>query len=254
MKTHGVQVWSCGGGTQSGAMAALIGDAKLPRPDLCLMINTGRERSGTWPFVNGFIKPQLARIGLELEIVPASENGTVSLFSASGKILLPGFTSISGSKGKLSAYCSGTWKRDVTERYLRSIGVRTGTLWLGISADEAGRVRAPHRPWLQVHYPLVYVLRMLRKDCVALIRARGWAGKIPHSACWMCANASDAEWLEMKRDYPGDFVDACELEKEIQKTDPHFWLHPSCRPLADVQFEAGQTPQADRGCTEGCFT
>lgn len=30
MKTTGVQVWSCGGGTQSGAIAVLIGDGTLP--------------------------------------------------------------------------------------------------------------------------------------------------------------------------------------------------------------------------------
>jgi hypothetical protein len=28
----------------------------------------GREKSGTWPFVDGFIRPQLARVGLELDV------------------------------------------------------------------------------------------------------------------------------------------------------------------------------------------
>jgi len=54
------QVWSCGGGTQSGAIAELIRLGKLPVPDFAFMTNTGRERSSTWPFVDGFIRPALA--------------------------------------------------------------------------------------------------------------------------------------------------------------------------------------------------
>lgn len=37
------QVWSCGGGTQSGAIASLIRLGKLPRPDYAFMTDTGRE-------------------------------------------------------------------------------------------------------------------------------------------------------------------------------------------------------------------
>lgn len=32
------QVWSCGGGTQSGAIAALIRAGKLPRPDYIVVL------------------------------------------------------------------------------------------------------------------------------------------------------------------------------------------------------------------------
>jgi hypothetical protein len=256
MRTEGTQIWSCGGGTQSGAIAALIADGKLPRPDLCLMVNTGRERSGTWPFVDGFIRPQLAKAGLDLTVIRATQpNGEpVSLYSAEGGILLPGFTTITGSIGKLSPFCSGTWKRDVQERYLRTIGVITGTQWLGISCDELKRLRSQHRPWLKIAYPLIFMVRMWRVDCVQLIRSKGWVGPIPNSACWMCANADDNEWQDMKRNWPDDFEQACVLEEEVQKNDPHFWLHPSCTPLRAVDFSAQHTMFADRGCTGGCFT
>jgi hypothetical protein len=255
VKLVDAQIWSCGGGTQSGAVAALIGDGRLLKPDLCLMVNTGRERSGTWPFVDNFIRPQLARVGLELTVIPAQADGElVSLFSAEGGPLLPGFTTITGKVGKLSPFCSGTWKRDVQERYMRSLGIETATQWLGISCDELKRLRSQHRAWLKITYPLVFMVRMWRVDCVQLIRAKGWAGQIPHSACWMCANADDNEWAEMKRDWPSDFEMACLLEEEVQQRDPHFWLHPSCTPLRYVDFTAQHTMFADRGCTEGCFT
>jgi hypothetical protein len=240
------EVWSCGGGTQSGAIAALIASGRLPKPDLCFMTDTGREKSGTWPFVDGFIRPQLAKAGLELEVVPARQFDPVALFAADGvSPLLPGFTTQNGGVGKLTAFCSGTWKRDVSERFLRSKGIVTARQWMGISIDEMKRVRSPHRPWIQLWYPLIFALRMSRLDCVKSILEAGWTGPIPHSACYMCANQSDDEWAEMRRDWPQDFEMACALEAEMQITDPHFWLHPSCRPLATVDFSAQSTFFAD---------
>jgi hypothetical protein len=238
-------------------MAVLIGSGKLERPDLCYMSDTGYEKSSTWPFVNEFIRPQLALAGCEL-IVKQSKDLTSpdysGLKSATGTMLLPAYTSQSGSVGKLSAFCSGKWKRDVAERYFRSLGIATATNWLGISVDEIRRVRNQHRNWLRLRYPLVFEIRMSRLDCVQLIRSTGWSGPIPHSACYMCPNLADAEWVEMKRDWPEDFEKACQIESELRQCDPHFWLHSSCTPLASVDFDAQRTMFADRGCTGGCFT
>jgi hypothetical protein len=252
-----IQVWSCGGGTQSGAIAALIASGKLPKPDICFMTDTGRERSGTWPFVDGFIRPQLAKVGLELQVVPASKFANLDVVYESDEgltVLLPGYTTQAGQVGKLSPFCSGKWKLDVAERFLRSIGVETARNWIGISHDEARRIRAQHRNWLELWYPLIFEVPMTRSACVELIRASGWMKEIPHSACWMCPNASDAEWLDMSTHYPLDFAKACELEADIRLTDPHFYLHPSCIPLADVDFTAQHSMFAERGCTTGCFT
>jgi hypothetical protein len=115
-----VQVWSCGGGTQSGAIATLIKRGKLPRPDFAFMTDTGRERSSTWPFVDGFIRPALASVGLDLTIVNAGEFASLEIFSAD-TVLLPGYTTQSGTVGKLSPFCSGKWKRDVGERPLAEV-------------------------------------------------------------------------------------------------------------------------------------
>jgi hypothetical protein len=81
-----IQVWSCGGGTQSGAIAALIARGKLSRPDYAFMTDTGRERSSTWPFVEGFIRPALASANLELTIVKAADYARLDLFSPLSRI------------------------------------------------------------------------------------------------------------------------------------------------------------------------
>lgn len=248
-----VQIWSCGGGTQSGAIAALIRLGKLPRPDYAFMTDTGREKSSTWPFVDGFIRPALASVGLELTIVKAANFARLDVFW-NDTVLLPGYTNIAGKVGKLSPYCSGKWKGDVAERWMRSIGIETCRNWIGISRDEARRIRAQHRPWLELWYPLIFAVPMHRYQCVELIRAEGWTKPIPHSACYMCPNLSDPEWIDMQMNQPQDFTKACNLEAEMRFKDPHFFLHPSCVPLAQVDFHAQATMFADRGCTTGCFT
>jgi hypothetical protein len=252
------EVWSCGGGTQSGAISALIATGRLPRPDMAFMTDTGYERSSTWPFVDGFIRPNLRAVGLDLTIVKAAEFASVDVFwenNEGGKtILLPGFSSQSGSVGKLSPFCSGKWKRDVGERWMRSKGISTARNWIGISIDEARRIRAKYRGWLDLWYPLISEVRMKRADCIHLIHSEGWTGEIPHSSCFMCPNHSDIEWADMRRDWPADFAAACALESEIRTRDAHFWLHPQCVPLAEVEFSAQQTMFSDRGCYGGCFT
>lgn len=247
------QIWACGGGTQSGAIATLIRLGKLPRPDFAFMTDTGREKSSTWPFVDGFIRPALASVGLELTIVKAADFARLDVYW-NDTVLLPGYTTQNGQVGKLSPFCSGKWKRDVAERWMRSIGIETARNWIGISRDEARRIRAQHRAWLELWYPLIFEVPMFRYQCVELIRAQGWTDQIPHSACWMCPNLSDPEWLDMKISQPADFARACELEAETQIKDPHFFLHPSCVPLSQVDFTAQMTMLSDRGCTEGCFT
>jgi hypothetical protein len=127
-------------------------------------------------------------------------------------------------------------------------------MWYGISCDEVKRVRTSDCAWLKHVYPLIFMVRMWRLDCVAHIREKGWTDPIPSSACWMCANASDEEWLDMKQNWPDDFRAACRLETEAQIKDPHFWLHPSCQPLATVDFGVQQSMFPDRGCMGGCLT
>ena len=110
------------------------------------------------------------------------------------------------------------------------------------------------RNWLELWYPLIFEVPMTRDMCVSFIRDQGWTGQIPHSACYMCPNHSDAEWIDMKMNWPRDFAAACELEAEARVKDPHFYLHPSCVPLAEVDFFAQHTMFAERGCYQGCFT
>lgn len=248
-----VQVWSCGGGTQSGAIATLIRLGQLPKPDLAFMTDTGRERTSTWHFVDRFIRPSLETVGVDLTIVQATEFARIDVI-LENTTLLPGYTTQSGALGKLRPFCSGKWKQDVGERWMRAQGITHACNWIGISVDEATRVRSKHRAWLDLFYPLISRVPMRRHQCVQLIKDQGWTDPIPHSSCWCCPNHSDAEWIDMKLNWPEDFQQACDLEAEIRLSDPHFYMHPSCIPLAQVDFFAQRSMLSERGCYGECFT
>lgn len=253
------QVWACGGGGQSAAIAALIVQGKLPKPDYAVMVDTGREKSSTWAYAEAVLIPNLREAGVVLHQVRKDEFATVDLWSGEdGRLtVLPVFTTQSGEKGKLTNYCSGEWKRDVILRWLRSQGVQQCDCWIGISVDEMSRMRFSRVAWARNVYPLVdpaFGLFYRRAECVLEAERVGWP-KAPRSACWMCSNQSDAEWLEMKTNHPADFAAAVALDYLLRETDPHAWLHESCRPLDQVDFTAQQSLGLEvAGCASGmCF-
>lgn len=252
-------VWSCGGGTQSAAIAALIVRGVLPKPDVAVIADTGREASETWRFYDEILVPELSGVGVDLVRLPHSIDGsgynTVDLLSGADKktIVMPMFTDKDGI-GMLPKYCSNEWKSRPVDRYLRELGLKSGEMWIGFSTDEIRRCRKPDDKKNWNHsYPLID-LKMSRGDCIATVEKMGW-GTPPRSACWMCPYHNNVEWAHLKENEPDDFAKAVSLEKDLQKIDPNVFFHNSCEPLDSVNFYDDQTDLFGNRCASGmCFT
>lgn len=253
-------VWSYGGGKQSVAIAALIVQGRLPSPDIIVMADTSRERSSTWRYLENVIQPVLSQAGMSVVIAPHSLS-TVDLWrqknddgESKPMLLIPAFTTLtkSGDVAKLPTYCSNEWKRRVVMRWLKSKGIHQAEMWLGISRDEAHRMKDSDVKWLTHRYPLIDLM-MSRDDCIRVVREMGWPDA-PKSTCKICPHLSDATWLEMQRDDPGDFLEAVQVEREIQQRDSHIFLHRSGKRLDEVDFNYGTRDLFD-GCDSGmCWT
>ncbi len=76
------EIFSSGGGTQSAAITALIVQGRLPKPDFVCIVDTERERSTTWQYLDAVIRPALASVGIEV-IASAKASGEVSRRTAS---------------------------------------------------------------------------------------------------------------------------------------------------------------------------
>lgn len=228
------QIWSSGGGVQSAAIAALIVRGDL-HPDLSVIIDTEREQSTTWKYMDAVVTPALANVGVVLHRVKKSDYATVDLYGgASGEtLLMPVFTDHSGSIGKLPTYCSTEWKKRVVRRWATAQGCNEVDIWLGISVDEKNRMQSGSGKW-QHRHPLIE-RNMNRGDCIALVESMGWP-RPPRSSCWNCPNHTQAEWRDIKENKPADWNLAVKFDVDIRILDPHAFLHGDCIPLDAVDL------------------
>ena len=81
-------IWSYGGGTQTAAIAVLILQGKLPRPDVVVMADTAREIESTWQYLRDVVQPALDTIGLTVQVA-GHELSTVDLYGHNGDLLIP---------------------------------------------------------------------------------------------------------------------------------------------------------------------
>ncbi len=87
-------------------------------------------------------------------------------------------------------------------------------IWIGISWDEATRMKDPIKYWTNNRYPLVDTFTT-RRDCLNWMKNRGFP-QPPRSACVFCPFHSDAEWRRLRDLEPAEFARAVEFEKKYQ--------------------------------------
>ncbi len=181
-----------------------------------------------------------------------------------------------GSKGMIRRQCTKEYKIKVIEKEIRKMlglkpGQRASDLmkrgpieqieygdletviskssgplveqWIGISADEAGRMRESRRVWAKLHYPLIFDFDqpMTRGDCKIWLTSNGYP--IPQkSACKGCPFHADAEWRLIKADAE-DWADVCDFDEAIRECGGirgKVFLHRSCKPLSGVDFSTAE--------------
>ncbi len=228
-----------GGGRQSVRIATLIIDGALPVPDIICIADTGREKQSTWDYLFQVVSPAMKHIK-QIHVVPKSTYARVDLWGGKDKdsLLIPAFSNINGGLSKMSPFCSNEWKARVCDRWLkREMGVKDFVAWLGFSVDE--KKRWERKLSDDFYFPLVHGYPQTKQECVDGVVAFGWPQPV-HSACWMCPNQSDNEWLDNS---PEDQAKAIQFDKEIRLKDPNAFLHKSCLPLSEVKFVRTNKPK-----------
>lgn len=243
-----MQIWSSGGGTQSTAIAVLICQGRLPKPDRAVIADTGRETSATWEYLDHVVSPALSRVGIAIERLPCRT--LPALFNSEGTLLLPVFAT---GAAKFSNFCSSYWKRDKVKAWALREGLTPATNWIGFSTNEMNRVSAQRAANWQLRYPLIFDVPMSRLDCLRLVLDYGWP-RPPRSSCWMCPNRTNSEWRHLREKQPGEFAMAVALEREMRAIKPDVFLHTSRVPLDQAPLGDEDNPQGVLGCGSGdCF-
>ena len=118
------------------------------------------------------------------------------------------------------------------QRVPSGVGVE---LWLGISTDEAIRVKTSRDRWIANRYPLIEA-GMSRRDCSDWWAAR-YDRPLERSACVACPFQSRQRWVETKRRWPELFAEAVQIDASLRgglafAKEPY--LHPTRMPLAQA--------------------
>ena len=152
----------------------------------------------------------------------------------------------SGESGMLWRKCTQEFKLVPLRRKVRELlkqhGAKRAVQWVGISVDEAHRMKDAREKYLETRWPLIDA-RMRRSDCIAWMERHGYP-RPPRSACTFCPYHSDAEWQQLKNADPKDFARAVQFERELQaafgkqreSTKSVPFLHRSMKPLDTVEF------------------
>ena len=235
------------------AIACLVQDGTLQKPERIVIADTGREATETWEYMVEVVNPMLSKIDLEVEVAPHSL-ATVGLYAKNGDMLLPMFT----GTGKLPTLCSNEWKKRVIQRWCRQQGYGPKNpleMWLGISVDEVHRAKPSGVGWMRYSWPLLFQKPLRRDECVSLVRRAGLPNP-PRSACWMCPHRSNAEWKRLRDHYPEDWARALALERSVQARDGRdgeVYLHRQGTELSLAELEDDSLDLFDE-CDSGfCF-
>jgi hypothetical protein len=271
MTPEPVRVLSLGVGVQSSTLylMAVHGEFGHRRPVAAIFADTQWEPAGVYNWLR-----ELERIGgreVPIRQVTAG-NIRAALLEANRtyrRVSAPFYVKAAvGREGVLYRQCTKHFKLEPIRRATRELlGIAKGArvpketaveCWIGISVDEAVRMKEARESWITHRWPLIE-RGMTRRDCVKWLAQHGYP-EPPKSACIACPYTNDARWHEMKSDRPEEFADAVAFDEQIRRGLPavtgEVFVHRSCLPLAEVDFstdeERGQINLFESECEGLC--
>ena len=217
-------------------------------PDLAIFADTGWEPKAVYEHLN-YLESEVAPFPIER--VSAGNIRDDSLASRRFASMPLYIRNQNQTKGQLKRQCTYDYKIAPIYRKLREfLGAGRPApgaveLWLGISLDEATRMKPSRVKYIRNRWPLIEEA-LSRLDCVNWLSRNGYPTP-PKSACIGCPYHGKANWRRMKRDDPESFADAADFDRRVRnmtRIDAKAYLVPDLVPLAEADFsneeDAGQ--------------
>lgn len=255
-----VHLISLGAGVQSSTMALMASRGLLPNSEKvigAIFADTGDEPRSVYKWLD-WLETQLSFPVYRVSKGVISEDSLlIHKSKKSGKTyiksLIPAFTlQPDGSKGLLGRKCTADYKVQQILKKSRELGsIKRGqktigvVQWIGISTDEAHRMKPSRVAWALNTWPLIDA-NMSRVACLEWMKENGYP-EPPRSACVYCPFHSDAEWRRLKNDEPDEFLRAVKFEKDLQYAASQQealrgkpFLTRRCVPLDTIDFSENQ--------------
>jgi len=254
-----LQIISLGAGVQSSVMALMAAQGELtPMPDCAIFADTQFEPQGVYDHLDWLEK----QLPFPVHRVTAGNlrNDTIAGRNIKGHEFsaIPFFTK------------SGMGRRQCTEDYKivpvrRKISTIVGTKkkpgsvrqWIGISIDEAARMKPSRVKYIDNVFPLVEK-GMSRQNCLLWFEKKYPNRQLAKSACIACPYHNDAQWRDMKIHDSNSFEKAVAFDAAIRNsgTSTEQYVHRSCKPLDEVDLrnleDMGQLNFFENECEGMC--
>ena len=240
------RVISLGWGTQSFGLAAMSALGDLPPVNAAVFADTGHERLGTYGFARRWT-PWLEEHGVRVVTVKAEKQTEPIETTAAGegKVMIPAFSLGAKGRGVITRQCTNHWKIRPIRRWLQANrGHDLVELWMGITTDEAGRIKPADVQYIQNRWP--FIERDMSRAGVAQWLTEHGLEVPPRSACVFCPFQSKKDWQDLRANAPVDWRTAVAVDDRVRAQRPpdELYLHSTRVPLPMVKLgrpqDAGQ--------------
>ena len=243
-----MNIISLGAGVQSSTMALMAAHGEItPMPDCAIFADTQAEPKAVYEWLDWLEKQlpfpvyRVAKGSLWTENLRQRRSKKGNLYY---KFYVPTY----GPSGPLPRKCTMDFKLVPIYKKMREFKTKV-TCWIGISLDEAVRMKPALRKFVTNRFPLVE-MRIRREHCLRWMNAHNYP-KPPRSACVFCPYHNDREWRDLE-----EFETAVNFERELHQIAPDEFLHRSRVPLDEVDFstdeERGQLNLFNNECEGMC--
>lgn len=258
-----IRVLSLGAGVQSTTVLLMSLAGELPPLDAAIFADTQEEPVAVYRHL-WWLAERCAEAGVPLYVV--TDHNSLGLVQdlddvlegrrKSGGLAQPPLHVRGGTvdRFQIRRQCTSHLKLHPIRRKVRELAGIAGRRSpdhvvvervIGISRDEAHRMRDSGQAWERNVYPLVD-LRMTRHDCLLWCQRNGYPTP-PRSACVMCPFHSNAEWRDLRDNDPEGWERALAYDDKVRHAGSAYgnafrgipgemFVHFSGRPLAEVDL------------------
>lgn len=247
-----LNVISLGAGVQSSTMALMAAAGEIkPMPDCAIFADTQAEPEAVYQWLSRLeclVPFMVHRVTAgNLRQIIGSKKPTWAYRT----VPIPAFVKLdSGHMGGLiNRSCTRDYKIHPIHKQLRKMLHLTRkkapkkpivTQWIGISVDEAHRMKPSRDAWIEHRWPLVD-MRMSRADCVDWLKRHGHPVP-PKSACVFCPFHDAAQWRGLtteEREIANRVDDSLRSHPRHEyRQKGTLFLHRSGKPLRSIDFTA----------------
>lgn len=246
-----IHIISLGAGVQSSTMALMAAHGEItPMPVAAIFADTQAEPASVYRWLD-YLEPKLPYPVIRVSKGNLTEVSLKIREKKDGsgkwaKSVLPTFVkNPDGSRGLLQRQCTYDYK--VLElvraalKLAKEHGAHSTVQWIGISLDEAHRMKQSRDKRITNRWPLIE-MGMKRHQCLDWMKAHEYP-KPPRSACIYCPYHSDSEWRRLRDEEPDEWNRAVKFERDLQAVKAQTdnmrgipFLHASLVPLDQVDL------------------